>query len=143
MLVLVLRTQSIIRTKIKRWSFFRFGCSQTKKNVTPRYDQVSLRDIAKENEFYQIVSPNQGEQGVWVHQDAWFHIGKFTKGNSDEYKIKKEGNGVYAFILEGEVDLNGEKLSRRDAMGLWDTDSINVKATENARVLLMEVPMSM
>lgn len=78
-----------------------------------------------------------------MHQDAWFHLGKFDKGASDKYTIKKEGNGVYAFILEGEVEIDGEKLSRRDGMGVWDTNAINVKASENARVLLMEVPMGM
>lgn len=113
------------------------------KNVAPRYDQISIRDIEKENKFYQVLSPNKDDQGVWINQDAWFHIGKFKKGNADEYTIKKSGNGVYAFILDGEVEINGEKLSKRDGMGVWDTASIQVKASENARVLLMEVPMSL
>ncbi len=131
------------KNKDKEVKFLQIWVFPNKKNVTPRYDQISLKDIAKKNEFYQIVSPNEGEQGVWVHQDAWFHLGKFDKGVSDKYTIKKEGNGVYAFILEGEVEIDGEKLSRRDGMGVWDTNAINVKASENARVLLMEVPMGM
>jgi redox-sensitive bicupin YhaK (pirin superfamily) len=112
------------------------------KNVTPRYDQISIKEIAKENEFYQVVSPNKEDQGVWLHQDAWFNLGNFTKENSGEYKIKKEGNGVYIFVLDGEVEIEGNILSKRDGMGIWNTESINVKATENARVLLMEVPMN-
>lgn len=131
------------KNKDKEVKFLQIWVFPKERNVTPRYDQVSIRDIAKDNEFYQVLSPNQDDQGVWINQDAWFHIGKFTKGNSDKYKIKKEGNGVYAFILEGEVEINNEKLSKRDGMGIWNTDSINVKATENARVLLMEVPMTM
>jgi len=113
------------------------------KNVAPRYDQISIRDIEKENRFYQVLSPNKDDQGVWINQDAWFHLGKFKKGNAEEYKIKKSGNGVYAFILDGEAEINGEKLSKRDGMGVWDTASIQVKASEDARVLLMEVPMSL
>lgn len=113
------------------------------KNLTPRYDQITIRDIEKVNEFYQVLSPNKDDQGVWINQDAWFHLGKFSKGKSDKYKIKKEGNGVYVFILDGEVEINGEKLSKRDGMGIWDTDSFDVTATDNARVLLMEVPMSL
>ena len=77
-----------------------------------------------------------------VNQDAWFNLGKFAKGTSDEYKIQKTGNGVYAFVLEGEVEINGEKLSKRDAMGIWDTESIDLKANQDARVLLMDVPMN-
>lgn len=131
------------KNKDKEVKFLQIWVFPNEKNVTPRYDQISLRKIEKENEFYQIVSPNENEQGVWLHQDAWFHLGKFEKGKTDKYKIKKEGNGVYAFILEGEVEINGEKLAKRDGMGVWDTDAINVKATENARVLLIEVPMSL
>lgn len=131
------------KNKDRQVKFLQIWVFPKKRNITPEYDQISLRDIEKKNEFYQIVSPNDGEQGVRINQDAWFHLGKFTKGAVDEYKIKKEGNGVYAFILDGEVEINNEKLSKRDGMGIWDTDSISVKATEDARVLLMEVPMSL
>lgn len=131
------------KNKDKEVKFLQIWVFPNKRNITPRYDQISLKDIEKDNEFYQILSPNEEDQGVWINQDAWFHIGKFSKGNSDNYQIKKEGNGVYAFILDGEVEINGEKLSKRDGMGIWDTDSFQVEASENARVLLMEVPMSL
>lgn len=123
--------------------FLQIWIFPNKKNVRPRYDQISIRDIEKENTFYQVLSPNKDDQGVWIHQDAWFHLGRFTKGKSDTYQIKKQGNGVYAFVLDGGIELNGELLSKRDGMGIWAADSIEVKATQNARVLLMEVPMTL
>lgn len=131
------------KNKDKEVKFLQIWIFPKEKNGTPRYDQISIRDIAKDNAFYQVLSPNKDDQGVWINQDAWFHIGKFTKGNSDEYTIKKEGNGIYVFVLEGEAEINDEKLSKRDGMGIWDIDSIHVKATENARLLLMEVPMAL
>jgi redox-sensitive bicupin YhaK (pirin superfamily) len=112
------------------------------RNVAPRYDQISIKGIEKVNDFYQVVSPNKEEQGVWINQDAWFHLGKFTKGNTIEYEIKKPGNGVYAFILEGEVEINNEILSKRDGIGIWNTESISVKTSKDSHVLLMEVPMN-
>jgi hypothetical protein len=130
------------KNKDKEVKFLQIWVFPKERNVTPRYDQISIRDIKKENEFYQVLSPNKDDQGVWVNQDAWFHIGDFTKGKSAEYKIKKEGNGIYAFILEGNVDIKGEQLNKRDGIGVWDTSSIKVSANDNARVLLMEVPMS-
>jgi quercetin 2,3-dioxygenase len=131
------------KNKDKDVKFLQIWVFPNAKNVTPRYDQVSIKDIEKDNKFYQVVSPNKEGQGIWINQDAWFHIGKFTKDNSDEYKINKTGNGVYAFVLEGEIEINNEKLSKRDGMGIWDAESITVKATEDARVLLMEVPMTL
>ncbi|KGK29773.1 pirin family protein [Cellulophaga sp. E6(2014)] len=131
------------KNKDKEVKFLQIWIVPKEKNIIPKYDQISLKNIEKENEIYQILSPNKEDQGVWIHQDAWFHIGKFTKGNTATYNIKKEGNGIYAFILEGEVEIQSEKLSERDGLGIWDTESIQIKATENARILLMEVPMGM
>lgn len=131
------------KNKDKEVKFLQIWIFPNKKDLTPRYDQISIRDIEKENEFYQVLSPNKEEKGVWINQDAWFHIGKFDKGKSDEYKIKKEGNGVYVFVLEGEVEINNVILAKRDGLGISDTDSFKVKANENARVLLMEVPMEL
>ncbi len=111
------------------------------KNVEPRYDQISIRDIEQKNKFYQILSPNKNDQGVWIHQDAWFSLGNFEKGKTDTYTIKKPGNGIYAFVLEGQAEINGQQLEKRDGLGVWDTDTIDFTATSDARILLMEVPM--
>ena len=121
--------------------FLQIWIIPNKRSVEPRYDQISLADIEEENTFYQVLSPNKNDQGVWVHQDAWFHLGNFKKGNTDEYTIKKQGNGVYVFVLEGQVEVANQILSKRDGMGIWSIDTLQVKATENSRILLMEVPM--
>lgn len=123
--------------------FLQIWMFPNKQNVTPRYDQISIRDIEAENSFYQILSPHQDDQGVWAHQDAWFSIGKFEAGKADTYTFHKKGNGVYAFVLEGEVEIDGQKLSKRDGLGAWDTTTIAVKSITDSRVLLMEVPMEL
>lgn len=130
------------KNKDKEVKFLQIWVLPKEKNVTPRYDQVSIKDIETTNKFYQILSPNKDDQGVWIHQDAWFSMGTFTQGNSDTYTLHKKGNGVYVFILEGSVEIHGERLSKRDGMGIWDTESIALMASENAKILLMEVPMS-
>ena len=112
------------------------------KNIEPRYDQISIREVAEKNKFYQVLSPNADDQGVWIHQDAWFHLGKFDKDASDTYSLHKKGNGIYLFVLEGEIETEGQALSKRDGMGIWDTDAVKVTSKTDARVLLMEVPMS-
>lgn len=112
------------------------------KNVEPRYDQISIRDIEKKNRLYQILSPNANDQGVWIHQDAWFYLGKFDQEVTQTYQLNKPGNGVYAFVLEGNAEIEGQQLSRRDGFGIWDTQSINLKTSAGSSVLLMEVPMT-
>ena len=123
--------------------FLQIWVFPNKRNVEPRYDQISIRDIEKENAFYQVLSPKPDDEGVWIHQDAWFHLGKFESGAEASYQIHKEGNGVYAFILEGEVEINGQKLEKRDGYGIWETNSFDLASLTDSRVLLMEVPMAL
>jgi len=123
--------------------FLQIWVYPNKKGLDPRYDQISLEDIRKENDFYQILSPDKEDQGVWIHQQAWFHMGDFHRNLSTRYALKKEGNGVYAFVLEGEIEIEGQKLETRDGIGLWDTHEIQVSAQAASRVLLMEVPMEL
>ncbi len=114
-----------------------------KKNVAPRYDQMTLKMEDRHNRLQQVVSPNPDDEGVWIHQNAWFHLGKFDKGVDTVYSVKRPGNGVYAFILNGDVRINDQVLSGRDGLGVWNTDSITVKAESNAEFLLMDVPMTL
>jgi redox-sensitive bicupin YhaK (pirin superfamily) len=114
-----------------------------KKNVTPRYDQITLDVTKRQNKLQQILSPLKDDEGVWIYQDAWFHLGKFDKDLQAEYEIIKEGNGVYLFVIEGEFAVMDQILSTRDAFGIWETNSITLQAkTQGAEILLMELPMS-
>jgi quercetin 2,3-dioxygenase len=113
-----------------------------KRNVTPRYGQVTLNVADRKNKLQQIISPTESKDGMWIHQQAWFSLGSFDKGKQVEYKVQGAGNGVYAFILEGDFTINGEKLNRRDGIGISDIDKLSIEAnSDSAEVLLMEVPM--
>ena len=111
--------------------------------VEPRYDQKDIKSEEKINDFQQILSPNKDDDGVWIHQDAWFNLANFTKGNSKNYTLNKNGNGVYAFVLKGSAKIGDQILNERDGFGIWDTDSFNLEALENTEILLMEVPMEL
>ena len=112
-----------------------------KMGVTPRYQQVRMDEHMQANEFNQVLSPKADDAGVWIHQNAWFHMGHFDKGVTETYDLKDTSNGVYVLVLEGSVTINGNTLATRDGLGVWDTKSFTMDADEDARVLLMEVPM--
>lgn len=111
------------------------------RNVEPRYQQITLNPEDRKNKLQQILSPNPEDDGVWIHQDAWFHLGKFDKDMTLDYNIKKEGNGVYAFVIKGDVTINGTKLETRDGLGIWDTKTLDIQVAEGAELLLLEIPM--
>ncbi len=113
------------------------------QDIPPRYDQTELNDLHLANKLHQVLSPNPSDQGVWIHQDAWFHIGTFNEGIETVYPIKKEGNGIYAFVLEGSFDINGQRLEKRDALGIWETLELSIHSQDlNSRLLLIDVPMA-
>lgn len=115
-----------------------------KRNVAPRYDQITLDKTKSKNKFQQILSPNADDDGVWIHQDAWFHLGNFENAVETQYQIKKKGNGVYVFILKGTAEIEGQKLEERDGFGIWDIEELNMKAmADGTEILLMDVPMMM
>lgn len=120
---------------------FQIWVFPNKRNVTPRYQQISLNLEDRTNTFQQILSPNPDDDGVWIHQDAWFHLGKFTKDSTEKYTIKKEGNGVYVMVVSGKAIINGQELKQRDALGVWDTNSFDIEMSANTEILLLEVPM--
>ena len=89
-----------------------------------------------------VVSPiGTTDGGVQIHQDAWFHLGKLDKDYNTSYELKKDSNGVYAFVIEGDVTINGQQLNRRDGLGITDVNKLDIKADSNAELLLMEVPI--
>ena len=112
------------------------------RNVKPRYDQKSLREYKKTNAFYQILSPNQDDGVMWIHQDAWFHMGEFNQTTETEYITKKQGNGIYIFVIEGVFKIGDQQLNQRDALGVWEVKKISFVAEPNSKILLVEVPMT-
>lgn len=112
------------------------------RNVKPRYDQLTLDPSKRQNRLQQVLSPDPDDDGVWIHQDAWFHLGQFEAGKGADYRVKRSGNGVYAFVLSGSFTVAGQRLDARDGLGIWDIEGFELTAeTAGAEILLMDVPM--
>jgi len=125
----------------KEVRFFQIWIIPNKRNVQPRYDQQAIDVAAMHNNMLQILSPNPNDAGVWIHQDAWFSMGQLDAGFTTNYTLKKSGNGVYAFVIEGEVTINGQALNRRDGLGIEGSQELEIQANSEATLLLMEVPI--
>lgn len=127
--------------KANALKLFQIWVFPREKGVTPRYDQKKFNPEGRHNQWQQIVSPNPDDEGTWIHQDAWFHLADLDAGKTLDYTVRKPGNGMYIFVIEGETTVAGQTLGRRDAVGISDTDNVSISATKDSKVLLMEVPM--
>jgi redox-sensitive bicupin YhaK (pirin superfamily) len=122
--------------------FLQIWVFPNKQNVTPRYDQITLDKTDRKNTLQQIVSPNPNDEGVWIHQNAWFHLADFDEKTTQDYTLKNKSNGVYLFVLSGEIFVDGQLLETRDGIGIWNTATIKLEAKSYTEFLLMEVPLN-
>jgi quercetin 2,3-dioxygenase len=129
----------------KQTKLFQIWLFPKVRDVEPRYQQITLNTEDRNNKLQQILSPNPDDAGVWIYQDAWFHLGKFDTKSNITYQTKKAGNGVYVMLVSGEVFINGETLSERDAIGIWEeseaTFNIDITINSASEILILEVPM--
>lgn len=127
----------------KEVKFLQIWLIPKEQGVTPRYDEISIADNTKKNDFQQILSPNKNDEGVWVHQNAWFQLADFEEGISKEYNFNKEGNGTYIFVIKGKAKIGGQILEQRDGYGISETKTFTLEALEDSEILIMEVPMTL
>jgi redox-sensitive bicupin YhaK (pirin superfamily) len=111
------------------------------KDIKPRYDQRSFTSAMKPNQLVTLISPVKSDDTLWINQDATFSMGDFEPQKQINYDIKTPGNGVYIFIIEGAVKINGQDLNKRDALGVYNTSSITIDTEAKSRLLIMDIPM--
>jgi quercetin 2,3-dioxygenase len=131
------------RNHDRQVKFLQIWVFPNKENVQPRYDQKTFNESDRINQFQTVVSPiGTPDGGVQIHQDAWFSLGKLEKGTRIDYQVRRKGNGVYAFVLEGDVTINDIAMNRRDGAGFSETDALHIVADADAELLLMDVPVA-
>jgi redox-sensitive bicupin YhaK (pirin superfamily) len=122
-------------------NLFQIWIFPNKQNVTPRYDQIRYDEEALNNNLLQVVSPNPDDAGTWIQQQAWIHLSQIEEGTHLTYDLKKSGNGVYILNIDGAFEITEQTLNNRDAIGIWETESVTIHANKSGRLLLIEVPM--
>lgn len=110
------------------------------RDITPHYDQKTFNPADRHNRFQNIVGPDDSG-GVKINQDAWFSLGRFDAGQEVSYNTHQKGQGVYAFVLDGDVIIDGHPLHRRDGLGIGEAENISLSFSADSEVLLIEVPM--
>lgn len=126
--------------KDKEVKFLQLWVFPKEKDIEPRYQQKTFLPEDRLNKILTVVAPDD-ERAVWINQDAWFSLARLSKEVSIAYKLHKEGNGVYAFVLHGTLTINEQVLEPRDGLGISETNSITIAAGADAEILLVEVPM--
>ena len=121
--------------------FLQIWIMANQRPVAPRYDQMKINEAGAKNKFIQILSPDKNDDGVWIYQDAWFHIGEFNREETIIHNLKNANDGLFIFVLEGSAHVAGTILEKRDAIGISEIQKVEITAQSDSKILLIEVPM--
>jgi quercetin 2,3-dioxygenase len=111
-------------------------------DIEPRYDQKIFDPFLMKNEILTVVSPEKSDDTLCINQDAYFSLVELDKDKNIDYKIKSNGNGVYIFVISGQIMVEDELLNNRDGMGIEDAEAVNIKAESDSKILFIEIPMA-
>ena len=111
------------------------------RNIKPRYDQRNFDITEREGKWQVVVSPREEDDALWINQDARFSLANIKAGKTIAYENAFKGNGVYLVVISGMIEVNGVQYANRDAVGISDTASFDIKVSQDAELLAIEVPM--
>lgn len=123
-------------------NFLQIWVLPRERDIQPRYEQKVFDAAARNGHFQVIVSPDRQDGSIWINQEAYFSLADFSAGSKGNYNIKKPGNGVYFFLIDGRIEVGGELLRKRDAIGLPDLSTIEIDVLNDSQILCIEVPVN-
>ncbi len=121
-------------------NFLQIWIFPKEKNIKPRYDQKNFDPSNRKDKLEIVVAPDN-ESAIWINQDAWLSLGNFSKDFKTNYTLHKPGNGVYVFVLNGSIKIGAQILNKKDALGVWETNDVEIVAESDAEILLIDVPI--
>lgn len=121
-------------------NLFQIWIFPNRKQVEPRYAQQKYE--LQNGAFSTLVGPENSGVATWIHQDAWLSMGEFAADSQTSYSIQSSGNGVYIMVVEGEIQIGDQQLKKRDAIGISQTEKVEINCKQNAKILVIEVPMN-
>ncbi len=129
-------------SKTEEATLFQVWIFPKMRNIKPRYDQRTFDMKDRINKWQIVVSPNEADNALWINQDARFALTKLDAGKTLTYENAFKGNGVYLVVVNGSIEINGNKFDKRDAVGISDADQFEIKASEDAELMAIEIPMN-
>jgi redox-sensitive bicupin YhaK (pirin superfamily) len=129
-------------SKTNSVNLFQLWIFPKEKGIKPRYDQKTFDPELRKNKVQTVASGFKTNGELYIHQDAAISLASIENGKEIEYSLSKNGNGAFIMVVTGAIEINGEKLSLRDAIGVSDTNSITIKANSDSEILIIDVPMT-
>lgn len=112
--------------------------------VIPNYEQRKFDVEKQKNKLQTVVAPKDKLEGeaLPINQQAYIYRTDLSEEKSLSLSVKNRNNGFYIFVVEGEIVINNEVLRNRDAIGVYDLETVSVKSNKNSKLIIIEVPIN-
>ncbi len=120
-------------------NIFQIWIFPSERNITPTYDQTKFDEAGMQDQWQKLVSP-VGNDGLTIHQNAWIHRAKISKGNTLKYNLHEGSYGSFLVVVSGQVAIDEQILSMRDSLGITETKEFEVAALEDSYIINIEIP---
>ncbi len=109
------------------------------KGIKPAYQQKSYETEDRQNKWQKIA----GQDAIDINQDANLFLTDLNAGKSIKYKSSFKNNGVYVFLINGQIELLKQNLDNRDALAISSPiNEFEIKALANSEILILDIPMT-
>jgi redox-sensitive bicupin YhaK (pirin superfamily) len=123
-------------------NFLQIWIQPKQQNINPRYQFRNFPKEQRHNRLVTIVSPDEGSGHCWINQNTKMSLGLFDKGKETTYRLNPANKCLFLFVIRGNVTVSGHCVPERDALGIWNTDSIHITADSETEFLLIETPVN-
>jgi redox-sensitive bicupin YhaK (pirin superfamily) len=120
--------------------FIQMWIMPNEQGLTPGVEQKVFTTEDRTDTLLKVISGDGGE-AVLVHQDAHVFVSRLTTGASVKHDLPP-GRGVYLYVIEGDVTLNGERMETGAAAQIRDEPSIALEAAADSELILVDVALS-
>lgn len=125
----------------KECNLLQIWIQPSKRDIEPKYDQINYSEKELTNNFVQLVGPANSKAILDIQQNAFISMSDLESGKMINYQLNEKSNGIYLFLISGQIQIDDESLNSRDAIGLWDIEKVEMMAENDSKVLIIEVPI--
>lgn len=112
------------------------------QNIAPRYQKRYFSKEKRKNQLQVVISSQEGTEHCWINQKVTLSLGWFEAGQTTTYFFNATNKCVYLFVLGGSIAIDGEIISIRDGIGVWETNSFEIKTEQESEFIVIETPIN-
>jgi redox-sensitive bicupin YhaK (pirin superfamily) len=110
------------------------------RGLEPGVEQKVFTTEDRTDRLLKVISGDGGD-AVLVHQDAHVFVARLRAGVTATHELAP-GRGVYLYVIDGDAEIVGERMTTGDAAQIAKEPSVDVVASAVTELILVDVALT-